>query len=406
MMQSSEFSNNQFRLEGLEQVNTQGATCDTFRVKLYGKLHFLKRLKAEHAHDIRYQEALRKEFETGYRLEHPNLVRYISLDNDSILMEYVDGETLTQRLACHPDYFRKRKNRERFVSQLLDVIDYLHSHQILHLDLKPDNILFTRINDDVKLIDLGFCYTDSYVDTQGFTEGFAAPEQVNGNQADARTDIYAIGKILGLLPDHHIYNKVIARCTAENPEDRYQSVEDIVGDLRPKHRYWYVLVSLVIVVALLTAFWTLYPHQQKVSVPVIQEVPGDSLAIQSMDTLPQQPPVVTSVPAPRQKSPQPSVSIPKSSPQQMEKDLDRLMDAAYRSTIATFCDSVFPSLTVGRQWEKASSEFHAQSLQVAANLSKQYPDIPESVVVQHVESRFQSLVGYVFNKMRENGQNR
>ena len=103
-MDSSQFTDNQSRYETIEQMETQGATCDTFRVKLYGKLHFLKRLKVEHVGDIRYQEALRKEFETGYRLEHPNLVRYLSLDNNSILMEYVDGETLSQRLASHPDY--------------------------------------------------------------------------------------------------------------------------------------------------------------------------------------------------------------------------------------------------------------------------------------------------------------
>ena len=75
-MDSSQFSANQPRFEAIEQMDTQGATCDTFRVKLYGKLHFLKRLKSEYAGDIRYQEALLKEFETGYRLEHPNLVRY------------------------------------------------------------------------------------------------------------------------------------------------------------------------------------------------------------------------------------------------------------------------------------------------------------------------------------------
>ena len=80
-MESSQFSNGQSRYEGMEPLATQGATCNAFRVKLYGKLHFLKRLKPEYAGDIRYQEALRKEFETGYRLEHPNLVRYISLDN-------------------------------------------------------------------------------------------------------------------------------------------------------------------------------------------------------------------------------------------------------------------------------------------------------------------------------------
>lgn len=66
-MDTSRFSDRQSRFEAVEQMETQGATCDTFRVKLYGKLHFLKRLKAEFAGDIRYQEALRKEFETGYR---------------------------------------------------------------------------------------------------------------------------------------------------------------------------------------------------------------------------------------------------------------------------------------------------------------------------------------------------
>ena len=104
-MDSSQFSDNQSRFDAIEQVESQGATCDTFRVKLYGKLHFLKRLKAEYAGDIRYREALRKEFETGYQLEHPNLVRYAWFDDDSILMEYVEGDTLDQRIAKNPDYF-------------------------------------------------------------------------------------------------------------------------------------------------------------------------------------------------------------------------------------------------------------------------------------------------------------
>ena len=177
-MESSQFSDSGSRFEAVEQLETQGATCDTFRVKLYGKLHFLKRLKAEYRGDIRFQEALRKEFETGYRLEHPNLVRYISLDGDSILMEYVDGENLTQRLATQPDYFRKQKNADKFVRQLLEAVGYLHSHQVLHLDLKPDNILLTCINSDVKLIDLGCCYTDAFPDTTGHTDAFAAPEQL------------------------------------------------------------------------------------------------------------------------------------------------------------------------------------------------------------------------------------
>lgn len=251
-MESSQFSDSQSRFETVEQLETQGATCDTFRVKLYGKLHFLKRLKAEYRGDIRYREALRKEFETGYRLEHPNLVRYISFDDDSILMEYVDGESLSQCLATHPDYFRKQKNADKFVRQLLEAVGYLHSHQVLHLDLKPDNILLTRINDDVKLTDLGCCYADAYPDTTGHTDAFAAPEQLTGREVDVRTDIYAIGRILECLPDHHKYNKVIARCTADNPAERYQAISDLQEALSAwrTHIFWSILTFLAVVMSI------------------------------------------------------------------------------------------------------------------------------------------------------------
>ena len=251
-MESSQFSDSQPKCDAIEQMDTRGFTCDTFRVKLYGKLHFLKRLKAEYAGDIRYQEALRKEFETGYRLEHPNLVRYLSLDHDGILMEYVDGETLSQRLATHPDYFTKRKNTDKFVRQLLDAVSYLHSHQVLHLDLKPDNILLTRINGDVKLIDLGCCYTDTFPDTTGRTVAFAAPEQLTSGVVDVRTDIYAIGRILECLPGHHKYNKVIVRCTAPDPAARYQTISDLQDALsaRRTHFFWPVLMLLVVVMSI------------------------------------------------------------------------------------------------------------------------------------------------------------
>ena len=253
-MESSQFSDSGSRFEAVEQLEAQGATCDTYRVKLYGKLHFLKRLKPEVAGDIRYQEALRKEFETGYQLEHPNLVRYISLDDDYILMEYVDGETLSTRLATQPDYFRNRKNTDKFLHQLLDVVGYLHSHQVLHLDLKPDNILLTRIGSDVKLIDLGCCYTDTFPDTTGHTNTFAAPEQLSIIHCplSIQTDIFAIGRILECLPDHNIYNKAIARCTAPDPTTRYQTISDLQDALsaRRPHTFWPVLMLLVVVLSI------------------------------------------------------------------------------------------------------------------------------------------------------------
>ncbi|MBP5715315.1 MAG: protein kinase [Prevotella sp.] len=429
MMDTSRFSDRQSRFEAVEQMETQGATCDTFRVKLYGKLHFLKRLKAEYAGDIRYHEALRKEFETGYRLEHPNLVRYISLDSDSILMEYVEGEPLSQRLVTQPDYFTKRKNTDKFIRQLLDVVGYLHSHQVLHLDLKPDNILLTRINDDVKLIDLGCCYTDFFPDTTGHTNAFAAPEQLSGGVVGIPTDVFAIGKILECLPAHTLYNKVIARCTAEDPSARYQSVEEILHDVSHGRRYWRVVAILAALVAAIVIGVALFSHQPE-SVPALPRdiltpesignpvqqipVPENRLTPENQEPVPvNHDPIVPVIPAqPKETQASAPVTTPTPISQSSEKEnlgpfdeeLERMMDKAYRSTIATFCDSVFPSLTVGRQWSKQSSEFHAQVLQAAADLSRKYPDIPESVVIEHVESRFQSLVGYVFNRMRQNGQ--
>ena len=404
-MDSSQFSDNQSRFDAIEQVESQGATCDTFRVKLYGKLHFLKRLKAEYAGDIRYREALRKEFETGYQLEHPNLVRYLSLDKNGILMEYVDGETLSQRLAKNPDYFNEQKHTDKFVRQLLGVLGYLHSHQVLHLDLKPENILLTHINDDVKLIDLGFCRTDAFVDTQGYTSGFAAPEQLSGGEVDVRTDIYAFGKILALLPNHSLYNKVIARCTAENPSARYQSIDEILYDINHRRRYFLYAAAFAAIVAVLAIGIALLTHRE-VAAPVIQETPADSVVQmvnqgnqgdRSLDSARQNHEPVPLIP------PQP----PKKDEQTlMKEDADRLMDQAYRSTIATFCDSVFPSPTpsTGKAWADASTEFQNQTIEIENRLAKKYPNIPESTIRQDCETRFQSLVSSVFIQMRNNGQ--
>ena len=396
-MDASQFSDNQPRFEAIEQMETQGATCDTFRVKLYGKLHFLKRLKPEYAGDIRYQEALRKEFETGYRLEHPNLVRYLSLDKDGILMEYVDGETLSQRLAKNPDYFKQRKNTDKLVRQLLSVLQYLHSHQVLHLDLKPDNILLTHINDDVKLIDLGFCYTDTFADTQGHTNAFAAPEQLAGEKVDARSDIYAFGKILELLPDHSIYNKVIARCTAEHPEDRYQSVEEIMHAINHQRRYFLWVAVIVFCAALLSVGLALLTHQKN-EPAVIEKMVVDSVVTEQQDIRQQMVPPPASEPT--QQAPA------KDEQTLLKEDLDRMMDQAYRSTIATFCDSVFPSPTpsTGKAWTEASTEFHNQTIQISERLIKKYPSIPETTIRQETEARFQSLVSSVFTQMRNNGK--
>lgn len=395
MMESSNFSKQQPLFEAMDPFDSNGSTCDTYRVKLYGKLHFLKRLKPAYVNDIRYQEAFRKEFETGYRLEHPNLVRYISLSDEGILMEYVDGETLTQRLASHPEFFNK-KNTEKLLRQLLDAIGYLHTHQVLHLDLKPDNIMLTRIGNDVKLVDLGFCYTDTFVDTQGRTDHFAAPEQLTSDNVDERTDIYALGRIIEQLPEHNIYNKVIARCTASDKHDRFQSIDELSRTLKKRSSFIRYFLFLLLLAASTLLVNMLFSHEPDKDEQALMAAP-----IVQVDTVP------------KKKVAQPSTSVivkekiakptPSDPTELMKKEMSQLMDKAYQSTIATFCDSVFPSPSVGKLWSKVSTDFHSQTVQIADQLVQKYPQVPESFIRQEIESQFQALVAYVFNKMRENG---
>ena len=233
--------------EKTEELYTAGSTCNPYRAKIYGKLIFIKKLKPQYAENIIYREALHKEFETGFRLEHPNLARYIALQNNSIHIEYIDGETLTEKLASNPQYFKKRENCDKFIKQLLSAVQYLHSNQVVHLDIKPDNILITRINNDVKLVDLGLCHTDCYIDTTGYSEKYAAPEQKDNTAIDERSDIYALGRIIELLPNaYYIYNKVIKRCTAKNKEERYNSVKEIAEELQKKKNKQTLIVFVIL----------------------------------------------------------------------------------------------------------------------------------------------------------------
>lgn len=279
-MDSSSFSDIQQTYPDAELLPVGGSTCDCYRVKLYGKFHFMKRLKPELRTDPRYVSAMQKEFETGYRLDHPHLVRYVSKGEDYLLTEYVDGENLKVFTENHPDYFKSRQNADRFLSQLLDVVGYLHQHQIVHLDLKPENILITRIGQELKLADLGFCYTDTYTDTMGRTDRYAAPEQLNNCQVNATTDIYAIGKILQTLPCSYIYNKVIARCTADDPANRYQSVEELQRALKPTHTFFraFLLIAVLGLMTLLFFYFLKPADTPPIASDSAMEQPVDSVS--------------------------------------------------------------------------------------------------------------------------------
>lgn len=399
-MDSSSFSDIQQTYPDAERLSVGGSTCDCYRVKLYGKFHFMKQLKPELRTDPRYVSAMQKEFETGYGLEHPHLVRYMLKGEGYLLTEYVDGENLQVFAASHPDYFRNRKNADRFLRQLLDVVGYLHQNRVIHLDLKPENILITRIGHDVKLTDLGYCYTDTYTDTMGRTDKYAAPELLNcSSQVDARTDIYAIGKILQTLPCFHIYNKMIARCTAEEPSRRYQTIEELHGDLQSSS---HVVIIGIVVLLFLAIFWGGYylirqngPNSEVQPQTIEQpNSPADSIIELPNDNQAPLPPSTTKKLEIRESAPSVKSEI-LSSTEQLKADIKAVVLPKFNATMGALPDSVSPG---SEQWAQAGWALEKELANTLKELILSHQDIPMETVAREYNSYVQSLITLKFNQ--------
>ncbi len=158
-----------------------------FKVRRYGKLHFLKCVADEYRGDLQTVEALRKEFELGYTLDHPGIARYLSYENGEVYEEFIDGLTIRQMMKR----FDVRLLDESFLSQmcrqLLDTLAYIHRNDVLHLDIKPENVMVTNIGNHVKLIDFGCARSGAFDTTEGGTRAYMAPEQRAGQPTPRRS---------------------------------------------------------------------------------------------------------------------------------------------------------------------------------------------------------------------------
>lgn len=230
-----------FPVGDAQPVAGNSLTADLYRVKLYGKWHFLKKLKPELAGNPAYVAAFEKEFDIGFNLDHPNIVRYVSVGDDGtapyLLTQYVDGLTLAEFVSKNPGYFKNKAHFRAFVAQVLSAVGYMHSRQVLHLDLKPGNVMLTNVDRQVKIVDLGFSYSDLYQhDTAGYTATFAAPEQLAGGEKGTWTDVYAVARLCvfaytdgqgGLADMPLAWRRVLGRCLVDEPERRVQTVDDV-----------------------------------------------------------------------------------------------------------------------------------------------------------------------------------
>lgn len=239
-----------------------GSTCLTFCTIQEGKKQLLKQLRPEFQDNPQYLALFTKEFEVGNRLEHPHLVKYHKLikqegNSMCMLMEFIEGETLEARLKQNPHYFKNEENLEKFVSQLLQGLDYLHTNEVLHLDITPSNILLTQVSNNVKIIDLGFCYTGDFNAAIGRTAPYAAPEQMQDSTRvlDARTDLYAVGRLLQeieiaigtSLPRR--FRQLMQKCLQCNKDMRPNSASECLQLIQPRKRWLWMVGTLLVLLA-------------------------------------------------------------------------------------------------------------------------------------------------------------
>ena len=228
------------------------------------------------------RQRFEREAKTISQLSHPHICALHDVgregDTEYLVMEYLEGETLSERLAKGP---LSVEHMLRFAIQIGDALDKAHRQGIVHRDLKPGNVMITKAG--VKLLDFGLAKAlapasstldvttsptqASPVTREGTILGtvqYMAPEQLEGREADARSDIFAFGCVLyematgtktfsgathaslissilrdepqpvsrvqPMMPD--ALDHLVQTALAKDPDDRWQTAHDLVGQLK------------------------------------------------------------------------------------------------------------------------------------------------------------------------------
>lgn len=205
-------------------LRTTGYATLSLAVK-EGKRFIIKTTKDNSAQHARM---LRREYELSIGCDHPNIVHIYTYEKqlpqgEGIVMEYIEGRTLDQYLNEKPG----KRERRRIFGELLSAVGYLHNRGIMHNDLKPGNILVTRTDNTLKLIDFGLADSDAEyaMRTLGCSPRYASPElRERSGTIDARSDIYSIGLIMESLLGS---SSVSRRCTKSDPGKRYANISEL-----------------------------------------------------------------------------------------------------------------------------------------------------------------------------------
>jgi serine/threonine protein kinase len=235
----------------------------------------------------RNNEQFLREAQTIGRLSHSSIAQLYDISTDSsgtpfLVMEFVSGRNLEQMLARAPIPFA---SAAVWSADLASALACAHRAGIIHGDVKPSNIRVTE-DDKVKLVDFGVARFASQIsgsDRVLGTPAYLSPEQIEARKQDGRSDLFSLGVVLyemltgvrpfagnslgevcaqilttNPIPPSQLnpavpaaLDRILARCLAKNPDQRYQSGHDLARALyllarcetklapQPKRPYWF-----------------------------------------------------------------------------------------------------------------------------------------------------------------------
>lgn len=238
---------------------------------LLGRPVAIKILHANFANDDEFVKRFKREAQAAGKLNHPNIVNMYDVGFDQnlhyIIMEYVDGETLKEYITRHGRL--SIDEAVKFTIAIAEGLEHAHAMGIVHCDIKPHNVIITRTG-RVKVTDFGIARAMNATNTVMYTNSilgsahYLSPEQASGKPVDGNTDIYSLGVVLyemltGRVPFEgetpiavalkHVREKVtpptrynpsipplleavVMKALAKNPADRFESISDMISDLR------------------------------------------------------------------------------------------------------------------------------------------------------------------------------
>src|SRR5229473_189147 len=234
-----------------------------------GRLVAIKMVTGGFGDDPDLLKRFYREAKSTGSLQHPNIVTVYDLgDQESVpylVMEFLEGESLEAVIRSRHEMVIAEKLS--LLVQVCDGLDYAHRRNVIHRDIKPANIVVTK-DGGIKIVDFGIArFGNERFTKTGQVMGsinYMSPEQINGEDTDARTDIYSTGIVLfefltGELPfrgkdtsstlmkilhdpipplslflrSYPIeLDQVVARALAKKRDDRYASIEDFAFDIQ------------------------------------------------------------------------------------------------------------------------------------------------------------------------------